>query len=107
MAESKKTGDKAEKQSRKDVAMKCMEGMDFMKDWNTWRKSVKSAIEQARNVGMKDEEIRDTAREVSNYLAEKVCASTPEERLLKEMWQAGTEQERKAMASVIFKMMAQ
>ena len=103
----KRTASKADRQRQKDVAMQCMEGMDFMKDWNTWRNSVKSVIESARAAGLKDEEIRETAVEVSNYLAERVCPATAEETLLKDMWQAATREERKAMASVIFKMMAQ
>jgi hypothetical protein len=107
MAERRKRATKEEREKQKDVAMHCMEGMDFMKDWNTWRQSVKAVIENARGAGLKDEEIKQAAVEVSDYLAEKVCPATPEEALLKDMWQAATKEERKTMASVIFKMMAQ
>ncbi len=105
MAE-KKAPSKQEKQKQKDIAMECMQGMDFMKDWNTWRQSVKSAIEHGRQAGLKDEEMKQTAVEVSNYLAEKICPATPEEHILKEMWQTASEQERKMLAGVIFKMMS-
>jgi hypothetical protein len=44
------------------------------------------------------------ASEVGGYLAENVCAGTPDEALLKELWDVATPDERKVGASLIFKL---
>jgi hypothetical protein len=82
----------------------CVEGMDFMKDWKTWRASLHDAIQEGKKYGMTDEEIKDWAVEIGDYLAKKVCAGTPEEVLLKELWDVATTEQRKTLAALIFKL---
>jgi hypothetical protein len=83
---------------------KCISGMDFMKDWDTWRSTLKEAIGEARKMGVSDAVIQDLAVKIGDFLAEKVCPATKEEELLKEMWDAGTPEERKTIATLMFKM---
>ena len=84
---------------------KCVSAMDFMKDWNTWRSTLKEAIGEAHKLGVSDEMIQDLAVKMGDFLAEKVCPATKEEQLLKEMWDAGTPEERKTIATLMFKML--
>ena len=79
--------------------------MDFMKDWNSWRVTLKGAISQARTAGVPDEQIQNMAESFANFLAEKVCAATPEEKLLKDMWNTASPDERKVLTRVLFKLM--
>ena len=37
----------------------CLEMMDFLKDWTTWRNSLKEGIGMAKKMGMTDEEIQE------------------------------------------------
>jgi hypothetical protein len=83
---------------------KCLQAMDFLKDWKTWRESLNEAISAARSFGVSDETIKKMTVKVGDYLAEKVCPATKEEELLKEMWGAATPDERKTLAGLIFKM---
>jgi len=83
---------------------KCIEAMDFMKDWDQWRATLKQAIEQGRGAGLTDMEIQSIAANVGDYLATKVCPATPEEELLREMWSEADPGERKVLASLIFRM---
>ncbi|UCF58766.1 MAG: DUF3243 family protein [Candidatus Bathyarchaeota archaeon] len=83
---------------------KCMEAMDFMKDWNTWRSTIREAISQARNLGLSDETIQELSEAFANFLSEKVCPATPEEELLKEMWDISNPEERKVLTQIFFKM---
>ena len=83
---------------------KCIEAMDFMKDWDQWRSTLKQAIEQGRSVGLTDQEIQSIAANVGDYLATQVCPATKEEELLREMWAAAEPGERKVLASLIFRM---
>jgi len=83
---------------------KCLQAMDFLKDWKTWRASLNEAIAAARKFGVSDETIKDLSVKVGDFLAQKVCPATKEEELLKEMWDLATAEERKTLASLIFKM---
>jgi len=83
---------------------KCMEAMDFMKDWDTWRSTIREAISQARNLGLSEETIQQMSEAFANFLSEKVCPATPEEELLKEMWDVSTPEERKVLTRIFFRM---
>ena len=89
-----------------DDKQKCLEAMDFMKDWAQWRSTLKDAIQRGRDFGLSDESIRQLAVGMGDFLATKVCPATKEEELLREMWDVGTPGERKTIASLLFKMMA-
>ena len=83
---------------------KCVSAMDFLKDWDTWRGTLKEAISEAHKLGVPDAVIQDLAVKVGDFLAKKVCPATKEEQLMKEMWDVGTPEERKTIATLIFKM---
>jgi len=63
---------------------KCVSAMDFVKDWKTWRATLKEGIQGARKLGVSDETIQTLATKVGDFLVEKVCPATPEEEVLKE-----------------------
>lgn len=83
---------------------KCIEAMDFMKDWDQWRSTLKEAINQGRKMGLSDDTIQSLSTNVGEFLATKVCPATKEEELLKEMWNVASADERKMLASMIFRM---
>jgi hypothetical protein len=82
----------------------CIMGMDFMKDWQTWRETLHEAIQEGRKYGMSDEEIKEWAVEVGDFLAENVCAGTKEEALLKDLWDIAAPDERRTLATLMFKL---
>jgi len=75
-----------------------------MKDWDTWRKTLKEGIAEAKKLGVSDETIQSLGVKIGSFLAEKVCPQTKEEQLLKEMWDIATIEERKTIATLMFKM---
>jgi sulfur relay (sulfurtransferase) DsrC/TusE family protein len=83
---------------------KCLQAMDFLKDWKTWRETLGDSIAAARKFGVSDETIKQMSVKMGDFLAEKVCPATKEEELLKEMWDVATPEERKTIAGLIFKM---
>ncbi len=82
----------------------CLDAMDFVKDWDTWRNTLKEAIGEARKFGVSDETIKSLGVKIGDFLAKKVCPATKEEELLKEMWDIATPEERKTIATLMFKM---
>jgi hypothetical protein len=85
--------------------IKCINALDFTKDWGTWRETLQEGIATARGIGIPDEEIKDMAVRLGDFLAEKVCPATKEEELIKELWTVATPEERKVLANVIFRML--
>ncbi|NWG04732.1 MAG: DUF3243 domain-containing protein [Syntrophaceae bacterium] len=83
---------------------KCLSALDYVKDWDTWRKTLKEGIAEARKFGVSDETIKSMAVKMGDFLASKVCPQTKEEELLKQMWDVATPEERKVIATLMFKM---
>jgi len=83
---------------------KCLSALDYVKDWDTWRKTLKEGIAEARKFGVSDETIKSMAVKMGDFLANKVCPQTKEEELLKQMWDVATPEERKVIATLMFKM---
>ena len=84
--------------------MKCLDSMDFVKDWQTWRDTLHEAIAGAKKFGLSEDVIRDMSVKVGDFLAEKVCPATKEEQLLKEMWDVATPEERRTIAALMLKL---
>jgi len=83
---------------------KCLNCMDFSCDWSAWRKNLKSNITGERNFYWQDEAVRNIAERLDSLLEQKVCLKTPEEELIKEMWDAARVDERKSLAMVLLKL---
>lgn len=87
-----------------EETQKCINAMDFVKDWASWRGHLQDAIKRGRDFGMSDEMIQNLSVKVGDFLAKKICPATPEEQLMKEMWQVATPDERKTLATLMFKL---
>lgn len=85
---------------------KCLDSMDFVKDWQTWRETLHEAIAGAKKFGLSDDVIKDMSVKVGDFLAEKVCPATKEEQLLKEMWDVATPEERRTIAALMLKLVS-
>jgi hypothetical protein len=83
---------------------KCLQAMDFLKDWSSWRGSLSEAIIASRKFGVSDDKVRDISEKMQEFLTQKVCPATKEEELLREMWNAARPQERKTIASLFFRL---
>ncbi len=84
--------------------MKSLRGFDWVNDWPTWRDNVKERIAVAHKFGVPDETVRAIATRVGDLLAKKASPTTQEEKLLKEMWNVATPDERKTITTLILKM---
>jgi len=85
---------------------KVCEVLDYAKDWDQWRATLKEAIGKGRAAGLSDETIQKLSVKVGDFLVKRVCAETKEEELLREMWQVAEKDERKTLARLIFKMVS-
>jgi hypothetical protein len=69
-----------------------------------WKSFLHDRVEKARKAGMSDETIANLAYQIGEFLDEHVDPKNEEERLLKELWDVGDEQERKTIARLMMKL---
>jgi hypothetical protein len=87
-----------------EATMKCINAMDFVNDWTTWTGHLQDAVKRGREFGMSDDMIQNLSVKIGDFLAKKVCPATPEEQLMKDLWEVGTHEERKTLATLMFKL---
>ena len=83
----------------------CLSGGDFVKDWDQWKETVNEAIKTARRIGMPDKLIELASVKVGDFLTQRLCPQSPEEALIKELWEAANPDERKTLGKLLFKIM--
>jgi hypothetical protein len=77
--------------------------MAIMENWNDWKKTLGKAVDLGETVGMSDKTITNMAEKVGTYLSNNVDPRNDEERLLKQMWDAASEEDKKVLAKLVVK----
>lgn len=75
--------------------------------WEEWKKTLAQAVSQGKALGMNKNEMVNKAEQIGDVLAKEVDPANPEQRVLKELWSSADENEQKALASTIIKMVQQ
>jgi len=73
-------------------------GMD---SWSEWRETLARAVQMGREIGLSDEEIADKAEMIGDFLASNVDPQNPEQKILKELWEAADERQQQELAKLI------
>ena len=61
-------------------------------------------LHQAEEQGMNQQVISDIAYQIGDYLAKQVDPKNPEERVLADLWHVANEQEQRAIANMMIKL---
>lgn len=72
--------------------------------WDDWKKTLAQAVDQGKSMGMDQDDLVNRAEHIGDVLAQKVDPQNPQQRVLKELWSSADENEQKALASTIIKM---
>jgi hypothetical protein len=78
--------------------------MSVMDDFSSWKGFLANKLDQAMEQGMSKKTISNVAHEVGDYLAESVDAKNDEEAVLRELWNAASEDEQQAIANTMIKL---
>lgn len=78
--------------------------MTFTNTFDQFTDELASKLRIASRVGIKQEEIISKAADIGDWLAREVSPRSPEQRLLKELWQVSDEREQQAIAGALVKM---
>ena len=77
--------------------------MEIMENWHDWKKTLGKAVDLGETVGMSEKTITNLSEKIGTYLSNHVQPHNDEEKLLKEMWDAADEEDRKVLANIIVK----
>ncbi|MEB3102634.1 DUF3243 domain-containing protein [Paenibacillaceae bacterium T2] len=72
-----------------------------------WKDFLAERVNEAQRAGMSDETISKLAYQIGEFLSDKIDPQNKEERLLKELWEAGNDEERKTLSRLMVKMVDQ
>lgn len=78
--------------------------MSVLDNFETWKDFLANKLEQAQEQGMSKQTITNVAHEVGDYLSQSVEAENNEEAVLRELWNAASEDEQQALASTMVKL---
>lgn len=78
-----------------------------LETFDKWKAFLAERVNQAQAVGLSDETISKLAFQIGEFLQDKVDPQNGEELLLKQMWEVGTEDERKTVARLMVKLVDQ
>ncbi|CAM3360497.1 DUF3243 domain-containing protein [Marinicrinis lubricantis] len=75
-----------------------------LETFDRWKSFLAERVNAAQKLGVSDEMISKLAYEIGQFLDEKVDPKNDQERLLKELWDVGSEDEKKTMARLMVKL---
>jgi hypothetical protein len=75
-----------------------------LKVFDKWKEFLAERVTQAERAGMSDETLSKIAFQIGDFLSDKVDPENAEERVLKELWDAGNEEERRTIAKLMVKL---
>lgn len=78
--------------------------MSVLNSFDKWREFLGEHVDKAQSMGFSEDQISNVASKMGEFLADRVDPKNDEQRLLKEMWDCGNDQERHAIASMMVKM---
>ncbi|MDF2683497.1 MAG: hypothetical protein K0R47_4687 [Brevibacillus sp.] len=78
--------------------------MSVLDNFRDWKEFLGDRVEQAKQAGMESDTLQNVAYQIGGYLAEQVDPKNDQERLLKQLWDAGDQQQQQALASLMVKL---
>jgi hypothetical protein len=77
--------------------------LDTFKSWDNWKETLGKAVNLGETAGLSDKTIDNIAERVGTFLANNVHPRNDEEKLLRELWDAANENDRKILAKLVVK----
>jgi hypothetical protein len=75
-----------------------------LKVFDKWKEFLAERVSQAERAGMSEEKLSNIAVQVGDFLATKVDPKNEQERVLKELWDVGSDEERRTIARLMVKL---
>ncbi|WP_258359620.1 DUF3243 domain-containing protein [Moorella sulfitireducens (nom. illeg.)] len=79
---------------------------DREKEWEKWKDSLAMMVNMGKRVGFEEKTISNMAFRLGSWLAEHVDPMNREQRVIKELWDVASEEERQVLAALITRMVS-
>jgi len=73
-------------------------------NWDDWKGYLGHMVEFAEELGLSQDRIKNMAAQAGNTLAQHVPPANPEQRVLKELWDAADQPEQEMLAGLMTKL---
>lgn len=80
--------------------------MSVLDNFQEWKEFLSARVNQAQGMGMDKQNINDLAYQLGDYLAHGIDPQNDQERLLKDLWDAASEEEQRMLAGLMVKMVS-
>ncbi|MDF2700605.1 MAG: hypothetical protein K0Q49_2164 [Haloplasmataceae bacterium] len=80
------------------------ENVKTIENFDKWTEALHKAVHISKKMGMKEDTITDIAKKVGDFLADNVDPENPKQRILKELWEVGNDEERHILAHLVVKL---
>ncbi|MFC5602225.1 DUF3243 domain-containing protein [Sporosarcina koreensis] len=77
---------------------------EILENFNQFKQYLAEKVELGENMGLSEEKLAKTTEIVANYLAKHENPRNREEKVLMELWNAGTKEEQHTLAHLLLKM---
>lgn len=78
--------------------------MSILNNFDSWKSFLANRLDQAQSEGMSQNTVSTIAYEIGDYLAENVDAKNSEAAMLRDLWNAASEEEQQAIANSMVKL---
>ncbi|SDL72178.1 DUF3243 domain-containing protein [Sediminibacillus halophilus] len=78
--------------------------MSVLDNFESWKDFLGDRLHQAQGQGMDQNTISDLAFEIGGYLSKQVDAENDQEAILRDLWNAASKDEQRAIANIMVKM---
>ncbi|KYH31255.1 DUF3243 domain-containing protein [Neomoorella mulderi] len=79
---------------------------DQEKEWEKWKGSLSMVVNLGEKLGFEEKTMNNIAFRLGNWLAEHVDPMNREQRVIKELWDVASEDERRVLAALITRMVS-
>lgn len=80
-----------------------LNNIDNIQEWSNWKKTLGKAVNFGETVGLSEDTMSKVALKVGNFLSTNVDPENREQRVIKELWDAGDEEDRKYLSKLMVK----
>lgn len=74
--------------------------------WEGWKSQLAEAVQLGQSMNLSIEQMAERAEQVGDFLAQKIDPRSPEQKVLKELWESADENEQKTIAGVLIKLVS-
>lgn len=81
-----------------------IENVKVIENFDKWKGTLHKAIHLSEKMKISEDTITDIGKKVGDFLMNNVDTENPQQQLLKQLWEVGTQEERHSLAHMLVKM---